>query len=157
MVSVCLTAKADGTKLKPLIVFKILNEEFKSQCAVTTSGNAWMNEELTLTWVNKVLGAFSFNRRLAWDSYKCHMTDEVRKELKSINIDPVIIPGGCTKYIQAPDVSWNKPFKTRVTELYDQWLSEGVHNYTEGGNIKQFSTFNTKTLYFNIGSALVKT
>ena len=64
------------------------------------------------------------------------MTDEVRKELKEINVDPVIIPGGCTKYIQAPDVSWNKPFKTRVTELYDQWLSEGVHQYTEGGNIK---------------------
>ena len=23
-----------------------------------------------------------------------------------------------------------------MTELYDQWLSEGVHQYTEGGNIK---------------------
>ena len=58
------------------------------------------------------------------------------KRAEGINVDPVIIPGGCTKYIQAPDVSWNKPFKTRVTELYDQWLSEGVHQYTERGNIK---------------------
>ena len=31
---------------------------------------------------------------------------------------------------------WNKPFKTRVTEPYDQWLSEGIHQYAEGGNIK---------------------
>ena len=32
----------------------------------------------------------------------------------------MIIPGGCTKYIQAPDVCWNKPFKVRIAELYDQ-------------------------------------
>ena len=144
MVTVCLAAKADGTKLKPFVVFraakresKSLDDEFKARCVITTSANAWMNEDLTLTWVKRVLGAFSFSRRLfAWDSFECHMTDEVRKKLKEVNVDLVIIPGGCTKYVQAPDVSWNKPFKTRVTELYDQWLSEGVHEYTVGGNIK---------------------
>ena len=53
-----------------------------------------------------------------------------------MNVDSLIIPGGCTKYIQAPDVCWNKLFKTMMTELYDQWLSEGVHQFTEGGNMK---------------------
>ena len=48
----------------------------------------------------------------------------------------MIIPGGCTKCIQAPDVRWNKPFKTRMTELHDQWLSEGVHQFAGGGNMK---------------------
>ena len=64
------------------------------------------------------------------------MTDSVRKDLKKMNVDSVIIPGGCTKYIQAPDACWNKPFKARMVELYDQWLSEGVHKFTEGGNMK---------------------
>ena len=80
-VSVCLSAKADGTKLKPMIVFggakresKALNEEFKSRCVVASSKNAWMNEELTLVWAEKVLGKFSFGRRLlSWDSFECHM------------------------------------------------------------------------------------
>ena len=58
------------------------------------------------------------------------MTDSVSKDLKKMNVDSVVIPGGCTKYIQAPDVCWNKPFKARMTELYDQWLSEGVHQFT---------------------------
>ena len=40
------------------------------------------------------------------------------------------------KYIQAFDVHWNKPFKVRMTKLYGQWLSEGVHQFTEGGNMK---------------------
>ena len=51
MVSVCLVAKADGTKLEPMIVFrgakwetKALAEEFKNRCVVAGSKNAWMNE-----------------------------------------------------------------------------------------------------------------
>ena len=53
-----------------------------------------------------------------------------------MNVESVIVPGGCTKYIQASDVCLNKPYKARVTELYDQWLSECVHHFTEGGNMK---------------------
>ena len=63
MVTVSLAAKADGTKLKPSILFrsakresKLLDEEFKNRCVVASSHNAWMNEELTLVWVNRVLG-----------------------------------------------------------------------------------------------------
>ena len=90
MVSVCLAAKADGTKLKPFVVLrtakkesKSLDEEFESCCVVKSSGNAYMNEELITIWVKQVLGAFSFKRQLlAWDSYECHMTDIVRKDLK---------------------------------------------------------------------------
>ena len=62
-VSVCLTAKADGTKMKPFIVFKgakresaAINDEFKSQCVVKSSTNGWMNEELNLTYLRKILG-----------------------------------------------------------------------------------------------------
>ena len=47
--SVCLTAKRDGTKLKPFIVFagakresKSLHKEFKSGCSVASSMNGWM-------------------------------------------------------------------------------------------------------------------
>ena len=46
MVSVCSAAKADGSKLKPFVVFratkresKSLVEEFKSLCVVKRSGN----------------------------------------------------------------------------------------------------------------------
>ena len=96
-----------------------------------------MNKEIITIWVKRVLGPFSFNKQLlAWNSYECHMNDNVRKDLKEMNVDSVIILGGCTKYIRASDVCWNKPSKARMTELYDQWLSEGVHQFTEGGNMK---------------------
>ena len=83
MVSIYLADKADGAKLKPF-VFCVAKresksrEEFESCCVVKSSGNAWMNKELITIWVKRVLGAFSFNRQLlAWDSYKCYMTDRV--------------------------------------------------------------------------------
>ena len=60
-VSVCLTAKADGTKLKPFIVFQnakreatALNKEFKNRCIVASSSNSWMNKELVLNFLRQV-------------------------------------------------------------------------------------------------------
>ena len=74
-VSVWLAAKADGTKLPPFIVFKgakrktaAIDKEIKN-CCIASSPNAWINTELTHTWVKKVLGTFAFRRRyLVWDS-----------------------------------------------------------------------------------------
>ena len=96
-----------------------------------------MNEELTLRWINEIVGTFAFNKRLlAWDSYEAHITEDVKLRLKEINTESVIVPGGCTKHIQAPDVVWNKPFKQKVAELHDEWLSNGVYEFTESGNMK---------------------
>ena len=142
-VSVVLAAKADGTKLKPMVVFKgakrevaALNQEFKGRAVVATSANAWMDSELTIVWINSVLGSFSFNRRLlAWDSYNATLKIPLLKTSKKI--DRVIVPGGCTKYIQASDVSWNKPFKPSCTEKYDHWLSiVGIPEETASGSLK---------------------
>ena len=114
-VSVCLTAKVDRSKFKPFIVFKnakretkALSEEFKMRCVIVSSSNGWMNDGLTMEYTKKVLGTFSLGiRLLAWDSYECHMNSKVAASLKSSKIDQVIIPGGCTKYIQAPDLLIN--------------------------------------------------
>ena len=97
-----------------------------------------MNTDLTQSWINKDLGMFSFRRRhLVWDSYECHMEDSVKSSLHAKKIDVSIVPGGCTKHIQVPDVSWNKPFKAKATEKYDQWLAEeGINQLTPAGNLK---------------------
>ena len=126
-VSVCLTAKADGTKMNPFIAFKgakresaVFNDRFKGRCVVTSSSNGWMNEELVLSYLRKILGMFTFQKRLlAWDKFEAHMTEAVKKLLKEMKTDDALIPGGCTKYIQGPDASWNKPFKGYIMEFYD--------------------------------------
>ena len=37
---------------------------------------------------------------------------------------------------QAPDVSWNSPFKVAYRELYEQWLVSGEKTFTKGGNMR---------------------
>ena len=51
-------------------------------------------------------------------------------------IDPIVIPGGATGHIQATDVSWNKPIKDQLREMYDQWMDEGPHTYTKESNMR---------------------
>ena len=51
--------------------------------------------------------------------------------------DIAMIPGGCTSLLQAPDISWNKPFKAAYASLYEEWVSSiGCleSNRTEAGN-----------------------
>ena len=127
-VSVCLAAKADGTKLKPFIMFTAgkrecaaLNEQFRDKCIIKSDVIGWMNEQLTEEWIDSVVGRFAFGRKLlSWNSFRCHISDSVREKLKAFNEDAVVVPGDCTKYVQATVVSWNKPFKAAMTEKYDE-------------------------------------
>ena len=50
--------------------------------------------------------------------------------------DDALIPGGCTKYGQAPDVVWNKLFKGHIMESYDEQLASSVYQHIEAGNMK---------------------
>ena len=74
---------------------------------------------------------------MVWDAYKCHISAAVKAECAKLSLQTSIVPGGCTKFIQAADVVWNAPFKSRLRECYDTWLSEpNCHEYTKGGNMK---------------------
>ena len=138
--TVILAARGDGSKLKPYVVFKKGIREVKRLqevpgIVVRSSANGWMNDELTMDWLKSVFTKFSFaHRLLVWDSYKCHTSESTKGEIRGYYTTMAVIPGGCTKYIQAPDVCWNKPFKTRITELYDSWLAgDKDKEFTKGG------------------------
>ena len=87
-----------------------------------------------------VLSNFYFKKCVfACDTFEAHMTEDVRKLLKQMKTNDALIPGVCTKYLQACDVVWNKPFKGHIMESCVEWLASGVHQYTEAGNLKPAS------------------
>ena len=96
-----------------------------------------MNEGLTSRWINEVVGKFSFGKRLlAWDISECHRTDKVNKWLRAIKVEFVFLSGDGAKFIQIPDISWNKLCKALVSEQYDEWFGNGMHEYKPAGNLK---------------------
>ena len=71
-----------------------------------------MNEELRLRLCDQVLEQFTFKKcHLAWDSFEAHIADEVKRKLTTNKTDSLIVPDDFTRYIQIPDLLWNKPFK----------------------------------------------
>ncbi|RMX41294.1 hypothetical protein pdam_00017738, partial [Pocillopora damicornis] len=84
----------------------------------------------------RVKFSYSDSDIIAMDETACHVMETVKQELRTSKIDPLIVPGGCTKYIQAPDVVWNKPFKANVTEKYDEWMAGEAHSFTAAGNMR---------------------
>ena len=73
---------------------------------------------------------------LVWDSFKCHVSDARKEQLKQYNTVMSVIPGGCTKFSQPLDVCINKPFKLFFRKLYDNWFQKDEFVYTSNEKIK---------------------
>jgi hypothetical protein len=76
---------------------------------------------------------------LILDIFRGHATEEVKKFLKSRNMEKVIIPGGLASMLQLLDVCINRLFKAVLKEQYTWWMATGEHEYTQTGKIKRRS------------------
>ncbi len=54
------------------------------------------------------------------DSYQCHIMASVVNLIQDLGCEVVHIPGGCTGLVQPLDVSYNKPFKTRIRATWEE-------------------------------------
>ena len=142
--TVVLTARANGMKMKPFVVFKGKGTRLRKELeqipgiVVRFSSNGWMNDTLTIDYLSSIVGAVSFNKRLlVWDAYRCHTSAAVGAETVRLRLHTAIVPGGCTKFIQVADVVWNACFKSNLRSFYDSWHADPAdHQYTQGGNLK---------------------
>ena len=74
---------------------------------------------------------------MIWDAHRCCTSNVTQAETKKLHLDTAIVPGDCTRFIQAADVVWNVCFKSQMRKLYDAWIAEpDGHGYTRGGNMK---------------------
>ena len=74
---------------------------------------------------------------LVLDAVKGHLTDSVKNQLRKMNSELLVIPGGMTSVLQPMDVPTNKPFKDRFRQQYLTWISDPARELTETGKIKR--------------------
>ncbi|GES92590.1 pogo transposable element with KRAB domain [Rhizophagus clarus] len=118
--TVVLACTADGTKLPPVIIFKLVNvlyEEFFDGVIIRANKDGWMNEIL--------------------DSFTAHKITTVKNQFHEKYTDIAIIPGSLTSRLQPLDVSLNKFFKSKVQRLYNNWINDAIKDYTPSEKIKR--------------------
>ena len=144
--TVVLSCLANGTKLKPMIIFKrktMPKEDVPSGVFVHVHQKGWMDEQGMLLWIEKV-----WERRpghllrkkacLVYDMFKTYLMDSIKNKLKRGNADVAIIPGVLTSQLQPLDVSINKPFKEKVRMLWSDWMAGSAdHALARGGRLKK--------------------
>lgn len=99
-----------------------VDKKVKFQAAQATSG--WMTEAIFLDVVDRLHDLKQFGRRglLVVDLFAAHRTEAVRQKAKERGYAIAYIPGGCTSKAQPHDVSCNKSFKGKMTELYSKFV-----------------------------------
>jgi hypothetical protein len=142
--TVVLACMANGTKLKPVVIFKRKtlpkNVKFVSGVIVQAHPNGWMDETGIQKWLHQVWncrpGAMMARRSmLVWDMFRAHITESVKKTIKDLKSDTAVIPGGLTSVLQPLDVCLNKPFKDRLRKKWIEWMTSSSATLTKGGNL----------------------
>ena len=108
-----------------------------SGLVIQYASKSYMDDGLMEKYLKRVIGEFSFNKRLLiWDSFRCHISEATKTVLRRMGIHSAVVPGGATGLIQAADVSWNKSFKHKIQERYEEWMMSGEHSFTKNGNMR---------------------
>ena len=108
--TVVLAVSAAGDVLPPMIIFKgkrAFNIQTPPGWIVCVQEKAWMDEERMLCWIKDIYLRHTEKERSlpVMDSFRVHLTNNIKKCLRKGNTIPAIIPGGCTSKIQPLDVS----------------------------------------------------
>ena len=140
-----LTCLADGTKLPPYVILKrktMPKETMPAGIIVRAQEKGWMDTGLVVDWLKVVWGrrrgALHKKRNmLVLDAFRGHLTEPVKTQLRKMNGDLVIIPGGMTSQLQVLDVVVNKPFKDNLRKRYTEWLLSDDHALTPTGKLQK--------------------
>uniref|UniRef100_A0A8C5ADR7 HTH CENPB-type domain-containing protein n=1 Tax=Gadus morhua TaxID=8049 RepID=A0A8C5ADR7_GADMO len=144
-ITVMLTCLADGSKLPPYVILKrktVPKDPIAAGIIVRAQEKGWMESGLVVDLLKVVWGARYRGLRkrrnmLVLDAFRRHLTESVKSQVRAMNADLVIIPGGMTSQLQVLDVVVNKPFKDNLRKKYTEWLLSGNHTLTPTGKIQK--------------------
>ena len=120
-----LTIRGDGSRLKPMILFKGKNSPKRiiipsNIQSVDAQLNAWMDTKFMLQYVES-LPCSDEPKLLIMDAFAVHKKAEVLEKLMEKNFHVVFVPAGFTDLLQPLDVAIMRPFKSAMREYFCQW------------------------------------
>ncbi|KAH7975935.1 hypothetical protein HPB52_006812 [Rhipicephalus sanguineus] len=90
-------------------------------------------------WLSRVWGpnVDDVRRFLVLDQAPIHKTQAATNAFDEYDTDVLYMPAGCASVLQPADVFWNKPFKSTLRRLWEQYMLEEAR--TPKGNLKKSS------------------
>jgi hypothetical protein len=125
-----------------------------------------MDERCMMLWVDQILGPYlvvnlpppGIQPVILLDAYRCHMMASVVSKISELGIEVIHIPGGCTGLCQLLDVGMNKPFKHRIRDLWEEWMTDMLDKEGEirDATLKEVAEWMAIVYWQLMGSKILK-
>jgi hypothetical protein len=109
---------------------------------VVETEKAWATQSVLRKYLEKVVPLLERGERralLVWDSASTHRALDMKQYLARRRIDQVMIPAGCTGYLQSLDLVINKPFKNYVHDEINAFIENRQVRNARGNLVKPSS------------------
>ena len=131
--TVFLAVALDGSKLKPLVVFKgqpggsVTREfsEYDTRNAYICQSKAYCDSDVMTYWTQMCLAPYYCNMEpaiLMLDNFSPHCVRPVKIGIAKLGCLQVNLPPNMTSKVQILDVGINKPFKDRMNRHYMEFM-----------------------------------
>ena len=137
-VSVILACYRDGRKLPPAIIVKSSSAKHTRARIKLINGvlvfmnprTSMANSDIMQRWIKIILRPSTNNGKniLIMDSFRGHLTEEIRQACSDINALRAVIPGGLTSHLQPLDLTVNRSFKSHLRKEYAKHLKAMGNN-----------------------------
>uniref|UniRef100_A0A1E1XNV4 Putative transposase n=1 Tax=Amblyomma sculptum TaxID=1581419 RepID=A0A1E1XNV4_AMBSC len=96
-----------------------------------------MTSEKMQEWLSRIWGpnVDDVRRLLVLDQAPIHKTEAAKNAFEERDTDVLYVPEGCTSILQPADVYWNKPFKSTLRRLWQEYMRK--EERTPKGNLKK--------------------
>ena len=116
---------------------------------ITCSNNHWSTPETMQRWITKVLSPHAERMielhkldanahiLLLLDCWAVHKSAEFRGWMQTEHprIHLVFVPANCTSKLQLADVALQRPFKSSITQSFNQWAAESIAKQIRSGQV----------------------
>ncbi|KAF4801193.1 hypothetical protein TURU_036603 [Turdus rufiventris] len=142
-----LEAARSGNEEKLMALLTPLNvnchaSDGRKGIVVAVNPKGWMDEHVMRTLLTEVYAHrpdvffHQLPALLIFDSMRAHKTESVKAMVKNMNSEFAVIPGGLTKEVQPLDISIIRSFKAKLRLLWENWMVEGEHSFTNTGRLR---------------------
>ena len=162
-ITVCVSASLRGDMLPLQCIFEgktarslpaATAASIAARVDITHSVNHWSTQETMQRWITHILLPHSermislhqldsnANILLLLDAWAVHKSAEFRSWLKTEHprIHLVYVPANCTSKLQLADVALQRPFKSCITQSFNQWAATAIAEQIRAGEISGLSS-----------------